>query len=270
MSDQRARGSAVERALVAVLVAAACAACSVEVPTTDAPGFVSTPTASAPSDQSSSDGSAPAPSVSSPSTRQPSPTRPSARPGSALAALSTLTVKGRAPMTGYSRAQFGGRWPDVDRNGCDTRNDVLRRDLTAIRFRGSSDCVVASGRLLDPYTGDVIDFVRGAATSSEVQIDHVVALGDAWQKGAARWTPDKRVRFANDPLNLLAVGGAVNQAKGDGDAATWLPPRTAYRCAYVARQIAVKATYGVSVTAAEREAMARVLSRCPAQPLPTR
>jgi hypothetical protein len=178
-------------------------------------------------------------------------------------------VKGRAPMTGYRRDQFGQAWADVDRNGCDTRNDVLRRDLTDLALRpGTHDCVVVSGVRADPYTGQDLHYVRGGGVG--VDIDHVVALGDAWQKGAARWTADTRLRFANDPLNLLAVGGAVNQAKGDGDAATWLPPRTAYRCAYVARQIAVKAKYGVAVTAAEKDAMARVLSRCPAQPLPAR
>ncbi len=255
------RIGAVERGLAALLVAASCAACTV--------------TASDSRERSVGGGQAasatPTPTLSA-SSPKPSATRPTstsaARPGTALAALAGLTVKGRGPMTGYSRAQFGGRWPDVDGNGCDTRNDVLRRDLTSIRFRPGSDCVVASGRLLDPYTGQVVDFVRGQATSAEVQIDHVVALGDAWQKGAARWTADKRERFANDPLNLLAVGGAVNQSKGDGDAATWLPPRTSYRCAYVARQVAVKQRYAVSITSAERDAMARVLARCPAQPLP--
>jgi hypothetical protein len=270
----RSRASVVERGLAALLVALSCAACAVEVPsTTDPQGLVGTSTPTADATVEPTDGSAPPEQTAPPAEStapSPSATRPStpARAGSALAAVSRLAVKGRGPMTGYSRAQFGGRWPDVDGNGCDTRNDVLRRDLTAVRFRSGSDCIVASGRLLDPYTGAVIDFVRGAATSSEVQIDHVVALGDAWQKGAARWTADKRRLFANDPLNLLAVGGAVNQSKGDGDTATWLPPRTAYRCAYVARQVAVKAKYGLSVTPAERDAMQRVLQRCPTLPLP--
>ena len=110
--------------------------------------------------------------------------------------------------------------------------------------------------------------MRGVATSTLVQIDHVVALGDAWQKGAQSWTLARRTALANDPLELLAVGGAVNGAKSDGDAATWLPPRRAYRCDYVARQIAVKAKYGLWVTSAEKDAMARVLATCPAQPLP--
>jgi hypothetical protein len=253
--------SAVERALAAVLVTLACGACAVAVPSPDEPqGLVGTSSPPAVSETSPAPPPSAAPSGSAGAT---------ARSGTALAVLGQLAVKGRAPRTGYSRAQFGGRWPDVDRNGCDTRNDVLQRDLTGIRLRAGSGCVVTSGRLLDPYTGSAIRFVRGAATSSAVQIDHVVALGDAWQKGAQRWSAATRERFANDPLELLAVGGAVNQRKGDGDAATWLPPRTAYRCAYVARQVAVKARYGLWVTAAERDAMAQVLTRCPSQPLPT-
>ena len=102
-----------------------------------------------------------------------------------------------------------------------------------------------------------------------MQIDHVVALGDAWQKGAQQWSPGKRLALANDPLNLLAVSGPVNQRKGDGDTATWLPPDTSYRCAYVARQVAVKVKYGLWVTSAESTAMSRVLATCASQPLPT-
>ncbi|KRE80268.1 deoxyribonuclease [Arthrobacter sp. Soil763] len=181
--------------------------------------------------------------------------------------LSTLPVKGRAPKTGYSRDQFGEAWADVDRNGCATRNDMLRRDLTAAVLKpGTRGCVVLSGTLSDPYTGSSIAFVRGAATSTAVQIDHVVALSDAWQKGAHRLAPARRVAFANDPLNLLAVDGPANMQKSDGDAATWLPPNRAFRCTYVARQIAVKAKYALWVTPAERDAMARVLGNCPATP----
>jgi hypothetical protein len=191
--------------------------------------------------------------------------------GSALAALRRLPVKGRAPRTGYSRAEFGQTWADVDRNGCDTRNDILRRDLTGVVVKpGTHDCKVLSGTLLDPYTGQTIRFVRGVGTSLAVQIDHVVALGDAWQKGAQSLTRERRTALANDPLELLAVKGSVNLQKGDGDAATWLPPRKSYRCSYVARQVAVKAKYRLWVTAAERDAMVRVLSTCPRQPLPTR
>ncbi len=190
-------------------------------------------------------------------------------PGSALAALDELPVKGRAPKTGYDRDQFGPAWTDVDRNGCDTRNDVLARDLSATTLKaGTRGCVVLSGTLADPYSGLDLSFVRGVETSSQVQIDHVVALGDAWQKGAQGLDAGTRTAIANDPLNLLAVDGPLNGAKGAGDAATWLPPSRGYRCAYVARQVAVKVRYRLWVTAAERDASARVLGSCPAEPLP--
>lgn len=190
--------------------------------------------------------------------------------GSALAALATLAVKGRAPRTGYDRGLFGQAWADVDRDGCDTRNDVLRRDLAPYVLKsGTNGCLVLSGTLHDPYLGKTIAFVRGRSTSSAVQIDHVVALSDAWQKGAQRWTTPRRTALANDPLNLLAVDGLTNQRKSDGDAATWLPPNKAYRCPYAARQIAVKAKYGLWVTGAERDALTRILAGCPSQKLPT-
>lgn len=182
----------------------------------------------------------------------------------ALAVLAELEVKGRAPKTGYDREQFGQRWLDVDRNGCDTRNDTLARDLTEVAKAGP--CTVVSGVLSDPYTGASIDFVRGQDTSALVQIDHVVSLSDAWQKGAQQLSADQRASFANDPLNLLAVDGSANAQKGDGDAATWLPKNRAFRCAYVARQVSVKATYGLWVTPAEHDAMARVLAGCPDEP----
>ncbi|MFB8228563.1 DUF1524 domain-containing protein [Cellulosimicrobium sp. NPDC055967] len=192
-----------------------------------------------------------------------------AGPSTALAALGTLEVKGRAPKTGYDRDVFGPAWADVDRNGCDTRNDILARDLAGETFKpGTHDCVVLTGALDDPYTATTIAFQRGNATSSAVQIDHVVALSDAWQKGAQQLDPDTRRAFANDPLNLLAVDGPTNQAKGDGDAATWLPPNKAFRCEYVARQVAVKAAYKLWVTQAEHDAIARLLTSCPDRLLP--
>ena len=182
----------------------------------------------------------------------------------ALAVLATLEVKGRAPKTGYDRDEFGQRWLDVDRNGCDTRNDILARDLTEIVRSGS--CTVSTGALADPFTGEEIAFERGQNTSARIQIDHVVALSDAWQKGAQELTADERASFANDPLNLLAVSGPANQQKGDSDAATWLPRNKKFRCAYVARQISVKATYALWVTQAEHDAMAQVLAACPDEP----
>ena len=177
--------------------------------------------------------------------------------------LNTLAVKGRAPKTGYTRAQFGATWADVNKNGCDTRNDILKRDLTNIVFRVKThDCVVESGTLLDPYSGTTINFVKGVTSSMEVQIDHVVALSNAWQTGAFKLTLEKRTALANDPDNLLAVQGRLNSQKGDGDAATWLPPLKSIRCAYVTKQIIVKAKYGLWVTAPEKAAMLNVLSKC--------
>jgi hypothetical protein len=182
----------------------------------------------------------------------------------ALDALGALTVKGRAPLTGYSRAAFGPAWFDVDRNGCDTRNDILARDL--VRLRMSGDCTVLGGVLApEPYTGRVNVFIYGQST---VDIDHVVALGDAWQKGAFAWTIARRTVFANDPLNLLAVDYSANRQKGDSDAASWLPSNKAYRCPYVARQLAVKLKYRVWATLAEKEVIQRILRSCPAEPLP--
>lgn len=187
----------------------------------------------------------------------------------ALAQLATLAVREPAPHAGYARERFGDGWVDTDRNGCGTRDDVLARDLLdVVHGSGSGGCVVTSGELLDPYSGERLHFVRGRATSERVQIDHVVALSNAWQTGAQGWDTERRTAFANDPLELLAVDGSLNSAKGDGDAAAWLPPAADYRCRYVARQVAVKATYGLWVTPAEEDAVARVLSTCPGEPSP--
>lgn len=185
--------------------------------------------------------------------------------GEAAETLETLAVKGRAPRTGYDRDQFGPAWADVDHNGCDTRNDILERDLSDVTHRpGTQDCIVTSGVLQDPFTGAEIQFVRGQDTSSAVQIDHVVALSDAWQKGAQQLNEETRRQFANDPLNLLAVDGPSNSQKGDGDAATWLPPNRGFRCDYVARQTAVKVKYELWVTSAERDAIRRIVTtQCP-------
>lgn len=184
--------------------------------------------------------------------------------GSAADSLAQLPVKGRAAKTGYERTQFGDGW--IELNGCDTRNRILNRDL--VETAVNEKCQVVSGTLHDPYTGKTILFSRGETSSQTVQIDHVVALSNAWQTGAQALTMDQRVQLANDPLELLAVDGQANQQKSDGDAATWLPPNKAFRCQYVARQIAVKAKYQLWVTVAEKDAMSRVLLTCPGQRLP--
>jgi hypothetical protein len=196
---------------------------------------------------------------------QQAPNSPNAAVDSdAIQALEKLEVKGRAPKTGYSRDQFGGGWTSV--NGCDTRNIILARDLSNETV--DDECRVVSGTLADPYTGKMIMFQRGETTSDDVQIDHLVALSDAWQKGAQQLSGEEREQLANDPLELLAAEGAANQQKGDGDAATWLPARKEFRCQYVARQIAVKQKYRLWVTEAEKRAMQTVLVDCPQQTLP--
>ncbi|MGW5099519.1 HNH endonuclease family protein [Streptomyces sp. NPDC004100] len=186
--------------------------------------------------------------------------------GAALSAAEALPVKGRAPKTGYSRERFGSAWADTDSNSCDTRDDILKRDLEEVKFSGGQ-CKVTFGVLEhDPYSGKTITYRRGR---SQVDIDHVVALSDAWQKGAKYWEPSKRIALANDPLNLLAVDASTNRGKGDGDTATWVPPSKSYRCTYVAAQVAVKKKYGLWVTSAEKTAMKKVLTTCPGQKLPT-
>ena len=189
---------------------------------------------------------------------------------SGLSIIEAQVTKGRAAKTGYTRAQFGQTWADVDRNGCDTRNDILKRDLTGEVFKEKTrECVVLSGSLIDPFSGETINFVRGNVSSMEVQIDHVVAMSNAWQTGAFKLSVKERTAFANDPMNLLAVKGRLNSQKGDGDAATWLPPLKSFRCDYVARQIAVKIKYKLWFTAPEKEAMIRILKSCPEKALPS-
>ncbi|MEX2555166.1 MAG: HNH endonuclease family protein [Actinomycetota bacterium] len=149
----------------------------------------------------------------------------------------------------------------MDLNGCNTRNDILARDLRQVVFKPGSDCVVAKGTLRDRYTNTTIDFVQGAA-SSKVDIDHVVALAAAWRTGAKQWTANQRLFYANDSLVLLAVDGPANRQKSDGDAADWLPRNRGYRCRYVARQIAIKTKYDLWVTQPERMTMSDVVSDC--------
>jgi hypothetical protein len=194
------------------------------------------------------------------------PVLPTADTSLAVNVLQKLAVKGRAPKTNYSRDQFGSGW--AVEAGCDTRNIILHRDL--IDNQVDENCNVISGVLHDPYTGKTITFKRGSGTSTAIQIDHVVALSDAWQKGAQQLTKDQRITLANDPLELLAVDGPANQQKSDGDAATWLPSNKPFRCQYVARQIAVKEKYNLWVTAAEKTAISSILSSCPLQTLPTK
>lgn len=231
-----------------------------------------------PDGEESGTGTTPAAPSSSPADRPGEETPEEESPGkdsrrqatSALAAAQQLTVKGRAPKTGYDRDEFGQRWYDTDSNGCGQRDDTLRRDMINIVTKAGTDgCVVLAGVLEDPFTGETIHFKRGNKTSTAVQVDHVVSLSDSWQKGAQQLDAATRQDFANDFLNLIAVDGPTNAAKGDGDTATWLPPNKPYRCAYVARQVAVKQKYSLWVTEAEQDAMVRVLTSCPDESLPS-
>jgi len=191
---------------------------------------------------------------------------PTARYDLARRQLKQLEVRGWDRTSDFKRSQFGKAWSDdVDvefgRNGCNTRDDILRRDLQNLVVRRGT-CYAQSGTLLDPYSGVTIDFVRSPDTSKAIEIDHVVALADAWYKGARSWDPQRRLDFANDPRNLLAVSPKANFDKAFRDAASWLPPNEAFRCDFVARQIEVKAAYGLWLSAKERKAMDAVLARC--------
>lgn len=188
--------------------------------------------------------------------------------GTAAETLNKLPVDDNPSTDGYERDLFGFRETDDDGDGCDVREDILARDLTDVKYVTKNSCKVKSGTLNDPYTGKTIHFTRGQKTSSAVQIDHVVALQNAWQSGANSWDSSKRVKFANDPYNLLAVDGPANQAKGSASAAYWLPTNSEYRCDYVARQIGVKDKYGLSATTNEKRAMQSVLHSCPGQEIP--
>ena len=182
----------------------------------------------------------------------------------AVDVLALLPVRAADSGAGYQRTQkFGEAWMDVDGNGCDTRDDMLLRDLTKPAVEG---CKVMSGTFVDPYTGHAMSFTRGNDTSTLVQIDHMVALMDAWTTGAQQLTQDQRQRLANDPTNLLTVSEQTNEQKSDADAAKWLPPFAGVHCEYAARQISVKYAYGLWVTKAEHGALAAILQSCPDQP----
>ena len=176
--------------------------------------------------------------------------------------LDKLEVKGRAPKTGYSRDEFYSGWPTVD--GCNLRQRILKREFGDSAVLDG--CNVVAGEYDDPYTGEHKKFDKREEISKGVQIDHVVALSDAWQKGAQYMDTKVRYDIATDPLNLLAVDAAANGKKSDGDAATWLPPNKKFRCQYVARQVSVKYKYGLWVTEAEKNAINSVLANCPNEP----
>lgn len=177
--------------------------------------------------------------------------------------LEKLEVKGRAPKTGYARTEFYKSWPNID--GCSLRQIIIKREVgDTAKLDG---CDVIAGTFVEPYTGQTFTATQKSDFSNHIQIDHVVALSDAWQKGAQYKTKEERYAMATDPLNLLAVDSSANQQKSDGDAATWLPPNKSFRCQYVARQISVKYKYSLWVTQAEHDAIAGILANCPSEPV---
>ncbi|MFT4199860.1 HNH endonuclease family protein [Gordonia sp. (in: high G+C Gram-positive bacteria)] len=183
-----------------------------------------------------------------------------------LAKVARLPVKYRSSIQGYTRDAYGPQWDDnvdvpLGHNGCNTRDDILHRDMTNVEMRWGG-CFVSTGTLYDQYTGQTIHFVRGPDTSGTVEIDHVVSLANAWTTGAKYWDYPKRHNFANDPMNLQAVGHDINQVKGPYDAQGFLPPNRAYRCTYVNRQLDVKIAYGLWITKQEADAMRSVLMAC--------
>lgn len=165
------------------------------------------------------------------------------------------TQAGEPTAAPYDRAAFGPAWKDVDRNGCDTRNDILRRDLAEVRAKGgTAGCLVLTGVLRDPYTGERIVFERGPGTSDRVQIDHIVPLSYAWRHGADAWSDERRQEFANDPANLLAVAGRANSAKSDSGPSEWMP-RAEYACEYTERFELVLQRYGLEAAEADLAAL---------------
>jgi hypothetical protein len=170
----------------------------------------------------------------------------------------------------YRRAAFGDSWTDDNaapggHNGCDTRNDILDRDLVDKTYVSISRCpnAVATGTLHDPYTSETINLVRGNQTGAAVQIDHLVPLAYAWDQGARNWTDEMRVRFANDPANLLAVDGPINEDKSDGEPAVWMPPNHAFWCQYAVQFVAVMRGYGLPVDAPSVPVLRDAAGTCP-------
>ena len=212
------------------------------------------------------EGASPTWRASPPSTATPAEPPTGSRFDLARAQLQRLAVRGWDRDSDFRRSEFGEPWSDaVDvefgRNGCNTRDDILRRDLRNLVVRPMT-CFAQSGTLTDPYTGTRIAFVRGPQTSNSVEIDHVVSLADAWYKGARAWDPQRRLDFANDPRNLLAVSPQANFDKAFRDAASWLPPNEAFRCDFAARQVDVKTAYGLWLSAKEKAALTELLARC--------
>lgn len=272
-ADRRtARFATATAAVVAgcLLVLTGCGVTAVEQPTATG----ATTATGAPSQRESMAPPTPTADASTSAPKETAPPASGSDARTAVAALATLQIKGRVPMTGYDRDRFGTEWSDAvgdfcyTRNGCDTRNDILARDLQRETVE-SNGCVVTAGILAyEPYTGeDDRPFVKGGSYEQAFDVEHIVALGNAWATGAQRLSEERRAELANDPVNLMLTDPSLNRSKGDADFATWLPPNKPFRCSYAARQIRVKQKYQLWMTAPEKAAMERVLATCPNEPL---
>lgn len=247
--------------LGAVLLVTGCSTVKDAVDNAPSGSGTSRPTQSAPAAEGAGSGRAVSP-LDNPDGTKPglAPVSSAGDKAKAVALIKKVRTKGRGPKTGYDRDEFGYAWMDnapggipFSHNGCDTRDDVLKRDGEDVVFRSGSNCVLKSMTLADPYTGKEIEWTKTDAAA--VQIDHVMPLSYDWQMGAAQWNEGKREAIANDPLNLIPVDGPTNGAKGDSGPATWLPPNKAIRCAYAVRVAQVSLKYDLPVTTADKAAM---------------
>lgn len=194
---------------------------------------------------------------------------PTVQPGTdVLAGVAVVPL--RQHRYDYLRSAFGEAWTDDNdapggHNGCDTRDEILNRDLVEKTYVSIKRCpdAVATGVLHDPYTNATINFRRGAKVGEAVQIDHIAPLAYGWDMGAYGWTDEMRVRFANDPANLLAVDGKANQDKGDKAPALWMPPNAVFHCQYAMQFIAVLRGYGLPVDAPSAAVLRAAAETCP-------
>jgi len=201
----------------------------------------------------------PAPTATSSAPPRPGST-PTAAQGALVAMIDALPVSSSTPPAKYVRADFGAAWADTDRNGCDTRNDVLARDLLDAQTKPDTrGCVVTSGVLHDPYTGTTLTWTKAGGG---IDIDHVVPLEQAWAAGAWTWTTERREQFANDLPELQATVSSTNRAKGDSPIQTWTPPDPTYLCTYTTRWVQTKTTWQLTVTQDEKTRLLHLATNC--------
>jgi len=162
-------------------------------------------------------------------------------------------------------------WIDADNNGCDTRAEVLLEEATTTPKIGAK-CKLTGGKWLSTYDGKVV------TNASQLDVDHLVPLAEAWRSGAWKWSDAEREIYANDLQNrraLIAVSASTNRTKGDKDPSKWLPSKN--KCAYVENWITVKLKYSLTVDSTEASTLRSQITNCgigdikviPAAPTPT-